>query len=318
MLDHLEAENRYTERALAHLAPLRDRLYDEIAGRVQQTDASAPTRRGDHEYFLRTIEGLQYDVHCRRPAGSPELPDPFAAPGATPGEEVVLDENALAEGHDYLAVGDLAISPDGRVAAYTVDTTGGERSTLRFRDLATGIDLPDVVPDTYYGLAWANDQRTVLYTRPDDSMRPWQVWRHRLGTPSADDVLVHQEDDDRFFVAVARARTGHVLVITVASKVTSEVYLVDADDPTAPPVIVEPRVQGHEYHVEHHVGPGGDRLFVLTNRDDFDNFALDVTDRATTRARELDAGHRASRRRSPRGCRRVRRPHRHLGAGGGA
>ncbi len=281
VLEYLEAENAYTDAVLAHLAPLRARLYDEIAARVQQTDASAPTRRGDHEYFLRTIEGLQYDVHCRRLAGSPALPDPFAAPGAPEGEEVVLDENALAEGQEYLAVGDLAISPDQRLAAYSVDTTGGERYELRFRDLTTGADLPDVVPDTYYGLAWANDARTVLFTRPDESMRPWQVWRHTVGTPTAHDVLVHQEDDDRFFVAITRARTGRVLVLTVASKVTSEVYLIDADDHAAAPVIVEPREQGHEYHVEHHVGPAGDRLFVLTNRDGFDNFALEVTDRAT-------------------------------------
>ncbi|MET0920036.1 MAG: S9 family peptidase [Acidimicrobiia bacterium] len=286
VLAYLDAENAYTERALAHLAPLRDRVYDEIAGRVQQTDASAPTRRGAYEYFLRTIEGLQYDVHCRRRAATgdarmADLPDPFAAPGSTDGEEVVLDENELAEGHDYFAVGDLAISPDQRLAAYTVDTTGGERYELRFRDLTSGADLPDVVPDTYYGVAWANDNRTVLFTRPDESMRPWQVWRHAVGTPAGDDVLVHQEDDDRFFVAVGRARTGRLLVVTVASKVTSEVFLVDADDPTAPATIVEPREQGHEYHVEHHVSAGGDRLFVLTNRDGDENFSLAVTDRAT-------------------------------------
>jgi oligopeptidase B len=274
VLAYLTAENDYTEAAVAHLAPLRTRLYDEVIARVQETDASAPTRRGEFEYFVRTIEGMQYDVHCRRPADMPGLPDAFAPPATAPGEDIVLDENALASGHDYFAVGDLTVSPDQRLAAYTVDTTGGERYELRFRDLVTGTDIDDVVPDVYYGVVWANDNRTVVFTRPDESMRPWQVWRHTLGTPPADDVLVYEDDDDRFFVAVARARTGGLLVITTASKVTSEVHLLDADDPTAPLVLVEPREQGHEYHVEHHRGPAGDRLYVLSNQDGADNFAL--------------------------------------------
>jgi oligopeptidase B len=281
VLAYLASENEFTERSVAHLAPLRTRIFDEIAARVQQTDATAPTRRGAFEYFSRTIEGLQYDVHCRRPAGTAGLPDPFSAPGAADGEQVVLDENALAIDHDYLAVGDLAISPNQQWAAYTVDTTGGERYTLRFRDLLHDCDVDDVIDDVYYGLAWANDDRTVLFTRPDESMRPWQVWRHTIGTPPSEDVLVLQEDDERFFVAVDRARTGRLLVITVASKVTSEVHLVDADNPSTSSTIVEPRVQGHEYHVEHQIGRGGDRLLVLTNRDGADNFALAVTPRAT-------------------------------------
>lgn len=274
VLAHLAAENRYTETSVAHLAGLRERLYQEILARVQETDATAPTRRGAYEYFLRTIEGQQYDVHCRRGAGTPGLPDPFAPPGTESGEEIVLDENALAAGHEYLAVGDLAVSPDQRHAAYTVDTTGGERYELRFRDLDTGSDTGDVVPDVYYGVAWANDDRSVLFTRPDETMRPWQVWRHTLGTSSTEDALVYQEDDDRFFVSVARARTGRVLTITTASKVTSEVHLVDADDAAAAPVLVAPREQGHEYHTEHYRGPDGDRLYVLSNQRGADNFAL--------------------------------------------
>jgi oligopeptidase B len=276
VLAYLEAENAYTEAALAHTARLRDVVYGEIVGRVRETDASAPVRRGAFEYFVRTIEGQQYDVHCRRPATSGDPPDPDARPGTADGEEIVLDENELAGGHDYLAVGDLALDPDQVLAAYTVDTTGGERYDLRFRELATGRDLPDSVPDVYYGLAWANDGRTLLYTRPDEAMRPWQVWRHELGTPPAADALVFQEDDDRFFVSVSRARTGRLLVITSASKVTSEVWLVDADEPMAPARVVEPREQGHEYHVEPHDGPAGRQLFVLTNRDGAENFSLAV------------------------------------------
>jgi oligopeptidase B len=283
VLAYLEAENAYTDASLAHTGQLRDRLYAEIVRRVRETDVSAPVRRGDFEYFARTIQGQQYDVNCRRAAGTPGLPDPDAPPGTAPGETVVLDENELARGHDYFAVGDLATNPAQTVAAYTTDTTGGERYDLRFRSLDTnagadvGADLDDVVPDVYYGIGWANDDRTVLFTRPDDAMRPWQVWRHTIGTPTEADVLVYQEDDDRFFVSVQRARTGRVLLITSASKVTTEVWLVDADDPSAEARVVEPRVQGHEYHVEPHEGAGGSRLFVLTNADGAENFALMVT-----------------------------------------
>jgi oligopeptidase B len=277
VLAYLEAENQYTKIALAHTDELRDRVYSEIVARVRETDASAPVRRGEFEYFTRTIQGRQYEVHCRRPAGTPGLPDPATAPGRTPGETVVLDENALAHGFDYFSVGDLEVDPTQAVAAYTTDTTGGERHHLRFRALDAGTDLDDVVPDVYYGLAWANDTRTILYVRPDDAMRPWQVWRHTLGAPSDADALVYQEDDDRFFVSVARARTGRYLLITSASKVTTEVRLVDADDPAATPRVVEPRDHGHEYHVEHHEGPGGSRLFILTNADGAENFTLAVT-----------------------------------------
>jgi len=280
VLAHLEAENTYTREALAHLGGLRRELYDEIVGRVQESDTSAPVRRGPHEYFTRTVEGLQYGVHCRRPVGG-GLPDPLAPPGTAPDEIVVLDENALAEGHDYFAVGDLVVNPDQTVAAYSVDTSGGERYELRFRNVEDGTDVDDAVADVYYGVAWANDGATVFYTRPDDAMRPWQVWRHRVGTPAGDDVLVFQEDDDRFYVGVGRTRSGRFVELTTASKVTSEVWLIDADAPERDAVVVEPREQGHEYHVEHHTGPAGDRLFVLTNADGAENFSLAVTSVAT-------------------------------------
>src|SRR5262249_41719399 len=137
VIAHLDAENDYTRDALAHLTPLREQLFGEIVGRVQESDTTAPVRRGAFEYFTRTVEGLQYGVHCRRPLGEQELPDPFAQPGAPDGEVVVLDENELARGHDYFAVGDLVLDPAQSVAAYSVDTSGGERYELRFRSVPT-------------------------------------------------------------------------------------------------------------------------------------------------------------------------------------
>jgi oligopeptidase B len=279
---YLEAENAFTEQGLAHNRALQDAIFGEITTRVQETDVSAPVRRGAWEYYARTIEGHEYAVHCRRPAGTAGPPDPDAAPGTAAGEVVLLDENALAADADYFALRGLALSPAQDRIAYAVDLTGGELATLRFRDLATGIDLDDTIDGTYYGLAWANDGQTVFYVRPDDAMRPHQVWRHALGTRASADVLVYEDDDERFGVAIRRTRTGRFIVISSASKTTSETHLVDSEDPTAPPRCVEPRVAGVEYHVEHHHDDRhGDRLFVVTNADDAANFKLMVTDVGT-------------------------------------
>ena len=222
VIAYLEAENEFTESALAHTEALQKELFAEIVNRVLETDVSAAGPSGCWDYFVRTYEGSQYAVHGRRPRGAAVDVD----------EQVLLDENELAAGHDFFSLGGAAVSPDQRLLAYAVDFTGGERHELRFRDLETGVDLPDVIPDTYYGLAWANDNRTLFYVRPDDAVRPYQVWRHTLGTPTADDVLVFQDDDDYFFVSVGRTRTGRYLLLSSDSKTTSEVWFVDADAPT--------------------------------------------------------------------------------------
>ena len=254
---HLEAENAHTTAAMAHTAELQETLYTEIVGRVEETDQSALVPWGGHWYYQRTVKGLQYAIHCRR-TGSPEAP-----------EQVVLDENVLAEGHAYLSVGSMAISPDHRLLAYGVDNDGGEIHTVRIRDLDTGEDLPDVVEHTYYGLAFATDCRTLFYTRPDDAMRPYQVWRHVLGTPAGADVCVLTEPDERFFVSVGRSKTGRFIVVSLGSQVTTEIHLLDAATPEGELRIVEPRRQGIEYLVADHE----ERLFVVTN-DGAVNFRL--------------------------------------------
>ncbi|MCJ7672874.1 MAG: S9 family peptidase [Acidimicrobiia bacterium] len=284
--EYLEAENAFTQAGLSHTSQLQERVFAEIKARVQETDVSAPVRRRNWEYFTRTTEGHEYAVHCRRPTGATTLPDPAAAPGATAGKEIVLDENALAGDAEYFGLRGFALSPAQALVAYAVDFTGGELATLRFRDLATGLDLEDQIDGVYYGLAWANDERTIFYVRPDDAIRPHQVWRHALGSSASDDVLVYQEDDERFAVGIARSRGGRFLVLGSESKLTSESRLVNADDPTAPPRLVAPREQGVQYHVEpHHDDEHGDRLFIVTNADGAENFKLmesgiDATSRA--------------------------------------
>ncbi|HEX2038969.1 MAG TPA: S9 family peptidase [Acidimicrobiales bacterium] len=254
----LEAENEHTKAVLAHTEGLQQKLYDEIVSRIQETDLSVPARKGGYWYYARTVEGLQYPITCRR-AGSEDGP-----------EQVLLDENVLAEGHDFLAVANDEVSPDHRLLAYATDYDGGERYGLRFRDLATGQDLPDVVEETYYGLAWSADSSTVFYTKVDEAMRPHQVWRHRIGTPTADDALVFQEDDDRFWLGVHLTRSERYLLLLLESKVTSEMWFLPADDPSGEFRVIAPRQQDVEYYADHH----GDRFFVVTNADGAENFKL--------------------------------------------
>jgi oligopeptidase B len=256
VIAYLEAENQYADEMLAPLLPLRDRIFEEIKARVQEDDESAPVAEGPWEYTSRTHEGSQYAIHCRRPRG--EGPD---------AARVVLDENLLAEGNDYFALGGFEVTPDHEVLAYAVDFTGGERYTLRFRDLSTGADLADVVDDITYGLAWADDARTCFYVRPDDAMRPSEVWRHVLGTPATDDVLVLREDDERFYLGVERTRSGRFVLLDASSKLTSEVWFVPTNAPETPPRVIAARDHGHEYAVEHHWNATqGDRFLILTNQ----------------------------------------------------
>ncbi|HEX3565967.1 MAG TPA: S9 family peptidase, partial [Acidimicrobiales bacterium] len=192
-----------------------------------------------------------------------------------PGEQVLVDGNQLAAGSDYFSLGVFDVSPDQRCLAYAVDLTGGERYALRFRDLATGADLADEVPDVYYSSAWSADGQILFYTRPDAALRPWQIWRHHLGRPATEDVLVLQEDDERFFLGVGGTRSQRFIVIVSDSKVTSEVHVIDAARPTDAPRLVEARCRGVEYSIEHAVLPGqGDVFLILTNADGAENFAV--------------------------------------------
>jgi oligopeptidase B len=213
----------------------------------------------------RTLTATQVAADARS-ARAPEETD----------EQVLLDENLIAPDGDFLAVGVLDVSPDHATLAYASDLDGSESYALRFRDLRTGVDLPDLVEGVYYGSAWALDNKTFFYVRPDHAMRPWQIWRHRLGKDTAaDDVLVYQEDDERFFIDIELTRSDKRIVIHSASKTSSEVRWIDANEPATEPRVLLARQAGVEYDVEH---DGGSWL-VRTNRPGPDgspatNFAL--------------------------------------------
>ena len=267
---YLEAENAWTDRATAHLTGLSGTVFQEIKGRTLETDLSVPSRKGGYWYYTRTVEGKQYGIHCRVPVRPGETGPPMG--DDKPGEEVLLDGNALAEGKDFFALGTFDVSPDGTLLAYSTDFDGDERFALRVKNLVTGEVLADEVPDTFYGTAWSGDGGTLFYLTVDDAWRPWRVWRHTVGKADTDDVLVYEEADERFWVGVELTRSGKFVVIDAQSKVTSEVRVIPADTPTAEPTLVTPRTQGVEYSIEHH----GHRFLILHNRD-AEDFALSYT-----------------------------------------
>lgn len=270
---YLEAENAYTEARAAHLSGLRATVFEEIKSRTQETDLSVPARKGAYWYYTRTVEGQQYGIHCRRVIADGEVDPPIPENGAPlPGEEILLDGNELAEGHEFFALGTFDVSPDGLWLAYSADFAGDERFTLRVKDLTTGEVLPDTVPDTFYGSAWSSDASTLFYVTVDDAWRPHRVWRHVIGTEASIDEILHEETDERFWVGVELTRSEKFILVDVSSKLTSEVWYLPAAEPLAAPTVIAARRQGVEYSVEHH----GHRFLILHN-DRAQDFALSYT-----------------------------------------
>ena len=249
VIAYLESENLYTEAVMAHTEELRERLFAEIKGRIKETDLSVPYELDGYFYYSRTEEGQQYPFYCRK-QGSLEAP-----------EEVMLDANALAQGHDYFQIGVLEVSPDTHLLAYAYDTDGSERYTLRVKNLRSGELLPDEIPEVSYGLEWGNDNRTFFYTARDAAARPYKVFRHVLGTDPASDPLVYHEPDEAFFVGMGKTKDRRYLLIYLGSSTTSEVRLLEADDPAGSFRLFAARRPGIEYYVEHH----GEHFFLRTN-----------------------------------------------------
>jgi oligopeptidase B len=272
---YLEAENAFAEAALADTRGLQDELFAEMKARIKEDDASVPAADGAFEYFTSYATGGQYVRLCRRPrAGGPE--------------EILLDGNKEGEGKAYWALGATAHSPDHRLLAYAVDDRGSELYSVRIRDLATGRDLPEVIPDTRGALVWARDSATLFYIRLDDHHRPLFVCRHRVGTAADADTLVYAEPDSGFYVGVEETLSGRFILIHAHDHQTSEIFLIDSDRPESAPRVVAERRHGHEYSVDHH----GDRLFVLTNSGGAEDFRIceaPLDDLGTSSWREIVA-----------------------------
>jgi len=247
VIAYLEAENAYTTAEMQHTQALQTALYDEMLGRIQETDLSVPYRKGDYYYYTRTETGKAYPIYCRK-HGSLNGP-----------EDILLDQNVLAEGLDFLSLGVLAVSPNHQVLAYSTDTTGAERYTLRFLNLKTREHFPEEIPDTA-AIAWGNDNQTVFYAQLDEANRPYKLWRHQLGKLDGDELL-HHETDEFFYLDIDKTRSETYLLLSLNSKVTSEVHFLAADQPLGSFQVIQPRNQGIEYGVEHH----GDHFYITTN-----------------------------------------------------
>ncbi len=250
-LAYLRAEREYYAAAVAPLAELTATLTQEMSSRVAPAEESARWREGNYEYFTRTLPGREYGQFLRVDAAGVE--------------HVLLDENELLTDSSYVAIGLRLVSPDARWLAYSVNTEGDEVYQLRFRDLTSGADLPDVVTRTYYSGAWSTDSSTFFYVVHNDQYRPFQVWRHVLGTGSGDDSLVFEESDAQYDVTVSADRAGELIFIQSESRNTTESWLIPAGRPEEPARLIAERRRGIEYTVAHLPGDDGGSLLLVTN-----------------------------------------------------
>ena len=261
ILEYLAAENAYTEAVLEPVAALKDELFAEMRGRIKEDDSSVPQVRDGVWRYQRFEEGKEYAIQCRR----------IETMDAT--EEVLLDENERAEGHAYYALGGLAVSQDRRTMAYAEDTLSRRIYDVRFRDLETGEDHPEVIAGTSGAIVWAGDHRTVFYVRQDETtLRPFQVWRHTLGTDPGDDVLVFEETDAEYYVSVWSSRSREFVLIGSFQTEATEVRTIASGRPDEAPQVFLPRGDHHEYVVDHHDG----RFFVRSNHE-APNYRIAVT-----------------------------------------
>ncbi len=258
VIAHLEAENGYYDAATAHTDDLRETLFDEIVGRIKQDDNTVPYLYNDYWYYRRYQEDREYPFHCRK-EGTLEAP-----------EEVMLDANERAEGHDYYGTRSVRVNSNNNVLAVAEDVVGRRLYTIRFKNLDTDEWYPESIPETHGNLAWAEDGVTMFYSKKDlTTLRPYQIWRHELGTDPADDVLVYQEDDDTYRCYIWKSKSRRFVIIGSFHSIANEYRYVDACEPTSDFEVFIPRERGHEHSIDHL----GDHWYVRTNRDAL-NFKL--------------------------------------------
>ncbi|GBF90424.1 prolyl endopeptidase-like [Raphidocelis subcapitata] len=277
VLEYLEAENKYAAAAMEDTKELQERLFGEMKGRIKESDVSVPSKYNGYWYYARTVEGSQYEVHCRRAAGpaasatGADMEYPDVTKGAAEGEEVILDENRRREeiGAKFFAVDAVEVSPDQKLLAWAEDTVGGEKYTVHVKELATGRAVSEPIPETSGSVVWANDNATLFYVVKDKLDRPYKVMRHKIGTPVADDVAVFEEPDEAFYVAIGKDFSEKLLYIQSGSSLTSEILYLGADDPSGEWKVVLPRSKNVDYSVAYHPGPeGGEPWFMILLRDE--------------------------------------------------
>jgi oligopeptidase B len=257
VISYLEAENAYTAAWMKPTSELQEKLYSEMLSHIKETDESVPYRHRDYYYYSRTIEGFQYPVYCRKYKS-------LDAP-----EQIILDVNQIAEGEQYMSIGAMAISDDANLLAYSVDNTGFRQYTLKLKDLGTG-DLLSDTAERVGSVVWATGTTTLFYTVEDDeTKRQYRLYRHNLGDPQGNDVLVFEEQDERFNIGAGRTRDDKYMMLESSSHTTSEERFLPADNPTGEWRLIEPRRENIEYYVDHRDG-----IFYIRTNDAGRNFRI--------------------------------------------
>jgi oligopeptidase B len=258
VLAYLQAENEYAAALRSHTLDLERTLFEEIKGRIQQTDLSVPFKLGDYVYFTRYEEGKEYALYCRKKGA------------LTSPEEVMVDGNVLAQGYDYFSLGNWKISSGQDILAYAIDTQGRRIYSICFNNLTTGEMVGECIPSVTGNMEWGNDNRTLLYARQDlKTLRSFQIFRHTLGTDPNQDTLVYEETDDTFSAYVGKTKSKRYLLIGSHQTITSECWYLNADTPEGEFQLFQVRERGHEYDVDHL----GDHFWIRTN-DQAKNFRL--------------------------------------------
>jgi len=248
VVDYLNAENAYKEEMLSHTKTLQENLFEEIKGRIKQTDMSVPYRKNGYYYITRYEEGKEYPIHSRKKESLDNE------------EEIMLNVNDLAKDKDYYAVGSRSVSTDNKILAYGEDTLSRRIYNVRFKNLDTGEMLSDIIENTTGGVTWANDNKTVFYTRKDDALRAYKIFKHVLGTPSSQDVEIFHEKDETFGTFVYKTKSKKYIVIGSYSTLSNEYKYVNADTPNAAFTMFQPRERKLEYSISHY----GDKWYVST------------------------------------------------------
>jgi oligopeptidase B len=252
VLEYLNKENEYTDHILKDNKELQEKLYQEIIGRIKQTDMSVPYKENGYFYYTRHEEGKEYPVYCRKKENLDAA------------EEIILNVNEMAKGYDYYAVGGLSVSPDNKLLAYGVDTVSRRLYTLRIRNLETGETLPDEISNTIGSSTWAADSKTLFYSLKDsNTLRPFKILRHFLGLPGEKDVLVYEEEDETYDAYVYKTKSKEYIIIALASTLSSEYRFLKADDPAGSFRVFHPREKELEYDIDHFEN----RFFIRTNLD---------------------------------------------------
>lgn len=266
VVDYIDAENDYTESRLKHTKKFQDKLFDEIVDRIKKDDESVPYLDNGYFYYTRYEKGKEYAIHCRKKE---------SLDGE---EEILLDENVLAKGHDYFAVGGMDVSPDNQWMSYGVDLVSRRIYTIYFKNLVTGDVLKQTIPNSTGSVAWANDNKTVFYTSKNEvTLLPEKIWRHKVGTDSAKDELVYEEKDESFYNGVYRSKSGEFIIIWNSSTLVNDYHILSANDPDGEFNNFSPRGTEHEYSIDHYQ----DKFYIITNWEAKNNRLMETSENAT-------------------------------------